>query len=232
MRKHAGKRNEDYLEAIYIISKNKRITRIKDIAKELQVRKPTVVSMIEKLSEDGYIEHEKYGDVYLTEKGITKAQNVYYKHLTLHSFLKDVLSLDDETANTDACNLEHYSSDETIKKLLKFIEFFLYISKSDTDLSGSLKNYFETGEYPKLKNSNNKIKSLSSVPSGNKVLIISVKCSEKIKNYFMSNGIIPGNKIDIIKNDQNSKTIDLLIDSNLITLNNKETENIDVEICK
>lgn len=228
MKRMPGKRNEDYLEAIYLISKTKRIIRIKDIAKELQVKKSTVVSMIEKLSQNSYIKHEKYGDVFLTDKGINKAQEVYNKHVTIYSFLKDVLNIDKKTAEDDACNLEHHISNITINKLLKFIEFFLY--SKNKNLSINLNRYFETGEYPETKESNKKkIQKLSELNKGEKAKIVSLKGELKTKNYFISNGIVPGAKIDLFNKDNKSNSIEFYLDKLLIKLNINDAKKINVE---
>ena len=230
MKKISGKRNEDYLEAIYLISKNKRIIRIKDIAKELQVKKSTVVPMVEKLSQNGFIKHEKYSDVFLTDKGIKKAEEVYKKHITIHSFLKDVLNIDEKTAEYDACNLEHHISDVTINKLLKFIEFFLYSKSKNKNFSINLKKYFETGEYPEVTKTNKKkIQKLSDMKKGEKAKIISVKGEFQKKNYFISNGIIPGARIELLNKDKKLSLLELYLDNALIKLNIIDAEKIDVE---
>ncbi len=231
MKKTSGKRNEDYLETIYLISKTRRIIRIKDIAKELQVKKSTVVSMIEKLSQNGYIEHEKYGDVFLTKKGINKAQEVYNKHITIHYFLRDVLNIDEKTAEYDACNLEHHISNITINKLLKFIEFFLYFKSKNKNLSNNLKKYFETGAYPKTNKANkDKIQKLSKLHKETKAKILSLKAENHIKNYFISTGLVPGVQIKIKNNDKKTGSIELLIDKKIIKLNIDDAKKIDVEL--
>lgn len=63
------KREEEYLETMYILHKNKGVIRVKDIAKALNVRPPSVVDALKKLAEKGLIEYEKYDRILLTEKG-------------------------------------------------------------------------------------------------------------------------------------------------------------------
>jgi len=60
---------EDYLEAIYIPSEEKGFARVKDIAKFLNVKLPSVTEVLKRLQEDRLIEHLPYGEVRLTEKG-------------------------------------------------------------------------------------------------------------------------------------------------------------------
>ena len=71
---------EDYLEAIYIINLNKKVVRVKEVAEFLNVKNPSVVDAISKLAEKGFVTHEKYGYLNLTEKGVKSAKGVYKKH--------------------------------------------------------------------------------------------------------------------------------------------------------
>ena len=50
---------EDYLEAIYNISQGKRVVRVKNIAKEVGVKMPTVTNMLKSLSQKGFIDYER-----------------------------------------------------------------------------------------------------------------------------------------------------------------------------
>ena len=52
---------EDYMEAIYLIIRQKKVARVKEIAEFLNVKTPSVVDAIAKLQDMELIEHEKYG---------------------------------------------------------------------------------------------------------------------------------------------------------------------------
>ena len=60
---------ENYLEAIFNLGKEKRVVRVKDIAKRLGVKMPTVTNMLKTLSGRGLIEYEKYEYLELTKNG-------------------------------------------------------------------------------------------------------------------------------------------------------------------
>ena len=60
---------EDYLEAIFDLDKQKKVVRVKDIAKRLNVKMPTVTSMLKTLSKRELVHYEKYEYVEPTEKG-------------------------------------------------------------------------------------------------------------------------------------------------------------------
>ncbi len=117
-----GESQEDYLEAILILSAKQRPVRIKDIARYLAVTRPSVVSAIATLSTKGLVKHEYYGGVELTPRGRELADAIYQRHILLEQFLCSVLGVSRETAFQDACRLEHTLSAETIKKLRDFVQ--------------------------------------------------------------------------------------------------------------
>ena len=113
---------EDYLEMIYILSQESQSIRITDIAARMQVRKSSIVSAVKKLEQCGYVQHEPYGSIILTEEGIYQGSEVYRKHIVLKSFFLEILGLPEEIAEKDACNFEHYISDQTVSAIVKLAE--------------------------------------------------------------------------------------------------------------
>ena len=114
---------EDYLECMYIISLDSKVVRIKEIASFLDMKTPSVVNAVGKLTERGLVIHEKYGYLELTEKGNKLAKEVNYKHEKLSRFFRDVLGVSNEISKRDACSIEHYISKETLDRVIKFIRF-------------------------------------------------------------------------------------------------------------
>lgn len=113
---------EDYLESIYIISKEIGTVRTKGLAKKLKVSLPSVTEAVKRLSKNGLLKYKRYGSIVLTEKGRKKAKQIYHKHKTLFNFLVNVLKLNKETAEIDACKIEHALSQVTLNKLTKFLK--------------------------------------------------------------------------------------------------------------
>ncbi len=114
---------EDYLEAMYVIGLNSKVVRVKEVAGFLNVKTPSVVDAIGKLTKKGLVAHEKYGYLELTGEGYRLAKEVYSKHEKLYKFLKDILGVSNATSKKDACNIEHYISKEAMEKLMKFTRF-------------------------------------------------------------------------------------------------------------
>lgn len=135
---------EDYIEAMYVINLTNKVIRVKEIAEYLNVKTPSVVDAVRKLIARGLVEHEKYGYLELTDKGCQMAREVYEKHNKIYKFFCDVLGVSDEVSKLDACNIEHYISEETLDRMIKFINFI------DTCPKGSprwLKNYNYFAKY-------------------------------------------------------------------------------------
>jgi len=122
MMKESG---ENYLETILQLEKKNQIIRSVDIANALGVTKPSVSRAMRVLKRDGYIEQESYGDVTLTEKGRQRASDVLKRHRIISKFFVDILEVDEKTADTDACRIEHVISPCTIAKMDHYIKSHL-----------------------------------------------------------------------------------------------------------
>ena len=115
---------EDYLEKILQISKEKESVHAIDIAREMSFSKPSVSIAMNKLKEAGYIEINEKGEITLTPSGLQIAEKTLEKHIILTKMLM-YLGVDEETAKEDACRMEHDISDKTweaIKKHTKYID--------------------------------------------------------------------------------------------------------------
>ncbi len=122
MKDRLGQSLEDYLEVIYLLSQSGKVVRVTDVAKQLKVKKPSVVAALKRLKERGLVEQERYGYIELTPEGAEIARKVFSRHSVLLKFLKDVLGVAPEVAQRDACVMEHYLSEESIERLKAFLK--------------------------------------------------------------------------------------------------------------
>ena len=113
---------EDYLRAIYEIVNKKGFVRIKDIARELGVKPPTVVEMMKKLDAKGLVDYEKYGGITLTARGLQIAELIENRHETFKNFL-EILLVPKDVALKDAHILEHELTSKTIQQFSYFVDF-------------------------------------------------------------------------------------------------------------
>ena len=108
---------ENYLETVAALKKEKKYARVGDIAKILDVKSSSVNVAINFLAENGFVIHEKYGYVDLTEKGEKIAAEIQKKHDILYQFFSNLLFLDADIAAKEACEVEHSVSSETIYRI-------------------------------------------------------------------------------------------------------------------
>lgn len=141
---------EDYLETVYLISTKEDVVRVRDVAKRLGVKNPSVVAAVKTLVEKGLMTHEHYGSLKLTTRGRLVAKSVYESHQVLFAFINKVLGVDAKIAEQDACLLEHHISPATKKRLIKFIEFTRKVPNDDEEprFLMNFRNYLKTGEIP------------------------------------------------------------------------------------
>ncbi|HHU88466.1 MAG TPA: metal-dependent transcriptional regulator [Spirochaetales bacterium] len=113
---------EMYLETILILKKRNSLVRSIDIATELNFSKPSVSRAVGILKDDGYITVDASGAIELTDTGKEVAKYVYEKHKTLTQFFIEIAKVSPETAEEDACRIEHVISDETFQSLKRILE--------------------------------------------------------------------------------------------------------------
>ena len=103
---------EMYLESIYVLSKKSDLVRSIDVCDYMGYSKPSVSRAMGLLKKDGYITMDGKGYISLTESGLKIAENIFERHTIIMSALLS-LGIDEETADKDACKIEHVISDET-----------------------------------------------------------------------------------------------------------------------
>lgn len=110
---------EDYLKTIYTLSRRKAVHG-SDIAGELGVSRPTVSVALKALAGEGYVFTDDTHEVHLTEKGMRIAKETYERHNTFCRLLTG-LGVDEKTAMSDACEMEHAVSAESYQALKTLI---------------------------------------------------------------------------------------------------------------
>jgi DtxR family Mn-dependent transcriptional regulator len=106
---------EDYLKIISFLSEEGPV-RVTDIALRLKVAKSSVITALKALKALGLVEHIRYGTISMTDRGIRRAAEIRELYNFLTVFLRNI-GVSFETAEKDACKMEHILSPETIEKL-------------------------------------------------------------------------------------------------------------------
>lgn len=107
---------EDYLEAVLIVQRKNGMARSVDIARQMGVSKPSVSHAVGVLRNGGFLTTDKDGFLYLTDVGQEVAEKIYERHIFFTQRLV-AAGVDQETAEQDACRIEHAISDTSFQKL-------------------------------------------------------------------------------------------------------------------
>jgi DtxR family Mn-dependent transcriptional regulator len=116
-----GETIENYLETIYMLTREKQPVRSVDIANEMGYSKPTISIMMRQLKESGYIRVGRSGYITLTDTGLAIAERVYERHILLTEILVS-LGVDEKIALEDACKVEHNLSKESFECIKNYFE--------------------------------------------------------------------------------------------------------------
>ena len=107
---------EDYLETILILHREMGMVRSVDVARHMDVSKPSVCHAVAVLQEGGFLAVDGDHFLHLTEQGRIIAEKIYERHRFFTDRLIEA-GVDPKTAETDACRIEHVISDETFRRL-------------------------------------------------------------------------------------------------------------------
>ena len=114
MKLHAS--GEDYLETILVLQKKLGMVRSVDVARHMEVSKPSVCHAVTVLQEGGFLIMDEDHFLHLTEVGKEIAGKIYERHRFFTDRLIEA-GVDPKTAEADACRIEHVISDETFRRL-------------------------------------------------------------------------------------------------------------------
>ena len=112
---------EDYLEAIYVRITGGKPAQVRDVARMLSVKMPSVVKAVRELKKMGLVTQEPYSNIELTVKGERVARHVLGRHTLIREFLMK-LGVTRKNADRDACLMEHILSAETLDKIRIYTE--------------------------------------------------------------------------------------------------------------
>ena len=112
---------EMYLEALYVLSLENDLVRAIDIGNYLGYSKPSVSRAVALLTSEGFMRKDERGFLYLTEAGVIVGRGIYERHMVLTD-LFIMMGIDVETANRDACRVEHYICDKTFEAVKAYVK--------------------------------------------------------------------------------------------------------------
>lgn len=142
---------ENYLKAIFLLSNSEGEVSVNELSKHLDIKMPTVTSMVKKLSEKQLVNYQKYKPVKLTIKGKGEAAQIIRKHRLTEMFLVEVMGFGWEEVHDIAEQIEHVNSPLFFSKMDEILEYPNYdphgspIPDSDGNIPG--KQYRQLSQY-------------------------------------------------------------------------------------
>ena len=112
---------EDYLEAILMLQKKLGMVRSVDVARHMDVSKPSVCHAVATLRDGGFLTMDEDYSLHLTDVGREVAEKIYERHCF---FTEQLIAagVDPRIAEADACRIEHRISDESFQRLKEAAE--------------------------------------------------------------------------------------------------------------
>jgi Mn-dependent DtxR family transcriptional regulator len=117
---HLQESGEMYLETIYRLTKTRPDVRAIDVCEHMGFSKPSVSRAIGLLRAGGFVVVNENGHLSLTDQGRQVAERTFECHTLLKSLFVR-LGVDEETADADACKIEHHISDQTLSALKRYL---------------------------------------------------------------------------------------------------------------
>ena len=107
---------EDYLEAILVLQKKLGVVRSVDVARHMEVSKPSVCHAVATLRDGGFLTMGEDHFLHLTDVGREVAERIYERHCF---FTEQLIAagVDPKTAEADACRIEHIISQDSFEKI-------------------------------------------------------------------------------------------------------------------
>ena len=100
---------EDYLETILVLQKKRGMVRSVDVARHMEVSKPSVCHAVATLRDGGFLTMDEDHFPHLTDVGREVAEKIYEQLIAA--------GVDPRIAEADACRIEHIISDESFSRL-------------------------------------------------------------------------------------------------------------------
>jgi DtxR family Mn-dependent transcriptional regulator len=236
----SSKSIEDYLKAIYVLSRNGKAISTSEIAEHFKIAPASVTEMLKKLAKKGYVKYSPYRGVHLTGKGFQVAERVTRKHRLLERFLHDVLRIREDRVHTEACAMEHALSDEAEESLCRFLSHpdrcpddGKIIPACDLPFSTCAecvelhkKDLEESGKRRRIP------VSISQLKQGECGKVSFIRGEHKILQRLSDMGLTPGTEVTVVKSAPFHGPLEILVRGSRLALGRGMTEIIFVEAQK
>ena len=114
---------ENYLKALFHLSSEHGEVNVNDLSKHLDIKMPTVTSMMKKLAAKDLVKYESYKPLKLTAKGRTTAALIIRKHRLTEMYLVEKMGFGWEEVHEIAEQMEHIHAPKLFAKMDEVMGF-------------------------------------------------------------------------------------------------------------
>jgi len=227
---------EDYLETIFELVRDRRVARVRDIAKARGVRAGSVTSALHRLSDLGLIRYEQREYIDLTPAGSKAALRVLSRHRLLTNFFEDVLNMARASAERDACAIEHHLSDEAMDRLTRLFEFMRSCPNSAMDFLDRFHRCARVNPelptcdlacglpHPEEHDPQPAFAAVADLGPGEAASVVQVKAQGEVRQGLLDMGFLPDVVLRVERVDPVASTFWIRIGSALLPLSRDQAE--------
>lgn len=229
---------EDYLEAIFNLSRRNKSARSRDIAESLGVHKSTVTAALKSLGGMNLINYAPYEAVTLTREGERLAKDVVKRHDALKGFFTDVLMVDEELAEKAACGMEHAMPKEIVERLAEFAHVIRACPRGrhgegETDSGSSCLDECVRDHMANLGKKGSSMAeatiTLDGVKPGNRAEVVSLSGDGAVKRRMAEMGVMPGSIIEVERVAPLGDPLDVKVKGYRLSLRKEEAAKVHVK---
>jgi DtxR family Mn-dependent transcriptional regulator len=198
---------EDYLKALYGLSRNGKTVTTTEIAEYFEIAPASVTEMLKKLAKKGYVKYSPYHGAKLTEKGLQVAEKITRKHRLLERFLHDVLRIRNDRVHVEACEMEHALSDQAEESLCRLMKHpdkcpddekiipacNLPFSSCEECVELHRRGLEEVGRRQE------KLVSMSNLKEGQQGKVSFIRGEHRVLQRLLDMGLTPGTSINVVR---------------------------------
>ena len=211
-------RVEDYLEAIFAEEVRGGTATVTMLAGQLGVTKGTVVAALRRLSEDGFLSHERYGSPALTEAGRERALLMYRRHEHLSFLFSGFLGFEHEAAESAACTLEHALDAEMEGRLMALTEFLADGMRRNAPWAEELRAALsEPARLPRP---------LSMLGVGGSGSVVRVTAEGSLRKRLLELGLLPGTRVELVRSAPLGDPVEIRVRSGTLSLRRSEAATV------
>lgn len=193
---------ENYLKAIYHLANKDNTVMVNEISKFLNIKMPSVNSMMKKFADKNWVIYESYKPLIITSEGRRRAALVVRKHRLTEMFLVHKMGFRWDEVHEIAEQLEHIDSEVFFDKIDELLDY----PKTDPhgspipDKDGNIiqQNY----------------RKLSETRVGQKVVFVALtESSNELLKYLNQKQLPLNTEIEILRLEEFDKSMEVLYDT-------------------